>query len=1167
MSKTLFNQNTFQNKNVTNDGDITELTKATADIAANTAAIAGKQDILTTGEGINISVLPSTTTIKFDGSALSSDIVSGGDITGIELKYTDVNGVVKNVEDEINGKQNDLTAGDGIDIDGADEISLSGTRTGNFIITGNFESSGTEYKLWNETRGGTGTSNGRALVHTGSGTKETSILRVNYTDDFGGGTQIDSIVGIAKEPDSAYDLDVNGNVNIGGVLSLPNVSSVAGAFQTLSDEDAYMLGLFDGKQDTLTDADNAGTNISISEAGVISANVTTYTAGDGIDIDGSNQISFNGVMSQTIITSGSITGATMNYVDNGVVTNIQTEIETKQDILTDTDNAGDNVSISETGVISSTDTTYTDTGDGAIYVDADDNYIKLDFSRTDEPVPCPQQFSIQLDTTPQLLVGANPARGGDLGDGASADITILGQRISSESLTPKRAAQLKFKNRDYSLSNTRDLFELAGQVTNTATNIGGMVISNYADGQTRSGNTTMSANGNWYFGGGGAFQDTYKVKIGGNTDIDGVLSITGYPDVKSALDTATGGGGGGTTYTALADGGLEINASNEIGIDFSNTSSAINIPQLVVISTDANTAEGHLVIQPESNTGQDAIVKIRGRRNGTTNEREAQIHFQNYDSNDGTGGSTAYLGEIAGVVTNDVINIGGLGFYYFSNGSTSTRTAGMTMNANGRFHIGSTFQDIYKLQVTGNTYFTGNSIIDGTLQIGGITNVRTAIEGKQDPISALSGGGLAVSNDEISIDFSNTSAAIDIPQRVVIENDTTAQLIVKTTSGGNDAAITIRGERNTTSNRQAQLRFENTLSGTNNDLAEIAGVVTNAGSNIGGLGIYNFANGSTRTTAMTMNENGRFHFGTSFQNDYKLQVTGNTNFTGDNINGGNSYIKQGLILDPYDMGTTTFTNGNTDGNASATSREDIYIKFAPFTSTGNDWVYLRNIGTSNAGHIALDYHDDTNDVRFSIRNIHSSGQDPDVITEVFKVLSTGVTANTAVYREPQMVFYNFNISSMTGSSSGSGGNRFGDEGRFNSLASTRTTGTSFSSHSNGTFTFSANGYYKIRVCANNQNLTYDDRTAFGVYLNINGTEYWENRNYNFFGWTYTRNTGDGAHGNIVFEDYMYIANTQTLQVRTKLDTNNRSWDDSLSTGQMRCYCNLQIERIAETDIR
>jgi hypothetical protein len=33
----------------------------------------------------------------------------------------------------------------------------------------------------------------------------------------------------------------------------------------------------------------------------------------------------------------------------------------------------------------------------------------------------------------------------------------------------------------------------------------------------------------------------------------------------------------------------------------------------------------------------------------------------------------------------------------------------------------------------------------------------------------------------------------------------------------------------------------------------------------------------------------------------------------------------------------------------------------------------------------LDFHDDDNDARFCIRRTHSSGQDPDIITEVFTV--------------------------------------------------------------------------------------------------------------------------------------------------------------------------------------
>ena len=421
------------------------------------------------------------------------------------------------------------------------------------------------------------------------------------------------------------------------------------------------------------------------------------------------------------------------------------------------------------------------------------------------------------------------------------------------------------------------------------------------------------------------------------------------------------------------------------------------------------------------------------------------------------------------------------------------------------------------------------------LDSGVVTNIQTkidtntsAISGKQDTLT--DGNGIDITGTTIS--FDGTSVTGDIT--------TTGTITGATMNYVNSGVVT---------NIQTEIESKQ----------DILTQADNAGTNItiSATGVISASGGGTYTAEA----NGGLAVNAS--NEFSLDFS-NTNSTIEIPQ--SSYIEQGLILDPYDMGTTTFTNGVNDSQASATSREDIYIKFAPNSTVANDWVYLRNIGENNKGQLALDYHDDNDDVRFSIRNVRSSGVATDIITEIFDVLSSGVTAHTAVYRIPQQVFINFNIASMTGSNSSQGQSRFGDGGRFNSIASTRTTGSSFTSHSNGTFTFSADGYYKIRVAANNQNITYDDRTAFAVYLNINGTEYFQNRNYNFFGWGYTRNTTDGAHGNIVFEDCIYIANTQTLQVKTKMDSNNRSWDDSLSLTQMNCYCNLQIERIAETDI-
>jgi hypothetical protein len=178
---------------------------------------------------------------------------------------------------------------------------------------------------------------------------------------------------------------------------------------------------------------------------------------------------------------------------------------------------------------------------------------------------------------------------------------------------------------------------------------------------------------------------------------------------------------------------------------------------------------------------------------------------------------------------------------------------------------------------------------------------------------------------------------------------------------------------------------------------------------------------------------------------------------------------------------------------------------------------------------------------------------------VFDVLSSGVTAHTAIYRRPQMVFYNFGKTSVSN-------NLFGNGNRFVGVSSTRATGSQFSSFSNGSVTFSQNGYYKLRVAANPRTDVYNDRVAFMVYLHIAGADYDRDEAYNLFGWSYTRNASDGAHSSISFEDYLYITSGTILQVRHRVDTDDLSWNNTLNNTLMECYCNLQIERIYETNI-
>jgi hypothetical protein len=64
-----------------------------------------------------------------------------------------------------------------------------------------------------------------------------------------------------------------------------------------------------------------------------------------------------------------------------------------------------------------------------------------------------------------------------------------------------------------------------------------------------------------------------------------------------------------------------------------------------------------------------------------------------------------------------------------------------------------------------------------------------------------------------------------------------------------------------------------------------------------------------------------------------------------------------------------------------------YISFG-HAGTTDDWAYLRQIGGYNANHMVLDFHDDGNDARFSIRDV-SSTTNPDTITTRFTVASGG----------------------------------------------------------------------------------------------------------------------------------------------------------------------------------
>ena len=86
----------------------------------------------------------------------------------------------------------------------------------------------------------------------------------------------------------------------------------------------------------------------------------------------------------------------------------------------------------------------------------------------------------------------------------------------------------------------------------------------------------------------------------------------------------------------------------------------------------------------------------------------------------------------------------------------------------------------------------------------------------------------------------------------------------------------------------------------------------------------------------------------------------------------------------------------------AANYSNTYISFGHGGSV-NDWAYLRQIGTENAIKFALDFHDEVNDAGFVIRDVNSTGQNPDVITDRFEVKRGGntfINGNVGIGTQP-----------------------------------------------------------------------------------------------------------------------------------------------------------------------
>jgi hypothetical protein len=107
--------------------------------------------------------------------------------------------------------------------------------------------------------------------------------------------------------------------------------------------------------------------------------------------------------------------------------------------------------------------------------------------------------------------------------------------------------------------------------------------------------------------------------------------------------------------------------------------------------------------------------------------------------------------------------------------------------------------------------------------------------------------------------------------------------------------------------------------------------------------------------------------GTSARFSVPVSISANAAIEGNVAATGSGTFNTGIYLD---AGTSVFQGTTT---VDESNRTNTFITFKHGNST-NDWAYLRDIGSENSMHLALQFHDDANDGRFSIGRIASSTQ-------------------------------------------------------------------------------------------------------------------------------------------------------------------------------------------------
>ena len=486
--------------------------------------------------------------------------------------------------------------------------------------------------------------------------------------------------------------------------------------------DASLVDLSDNVDDYVTSVNEyiSSNNQTFND---LSTNYYAYkTSNDSAVSTNTSNISTN--TSNISTNTSNISTNTSNIASNtsAIATNASAIATNTSNISTNTSNISTNTSNISTNTSNiSTNTSNISTNASTI------EDLSTNFYTTNSPGyltnSITNQISITNDSTPQLKIQRNST--------GACILRLQGERSSGTN----QSASIEFYNYSATTNDTHAFGRIFSRLQAAATNTGKMMFQVSNDGSSWGTALELRRNKDAFFGADLSVTENLSV-TGFVTATDYTFSINAGGDtstVKALYDTVSNN----TTnlndlssnfynlnaYTTTSS--ISITSSDRISLTTgtnkplvinTNTAALMQLGNMAILSdnsTDNGGIEADLLLSALSD-GHDAKFSIRGFRNGGTNQKQAEISLENYDSNVSTTLQPDYIGKlgvISGEVTNATTNVGDMVFYSSSDGVATTET--MRIKSNN------------SIEISGNLTVTGGTITSSIA--GSIIPVRTLV--------------------------------------------------------------------------------------------------------------------------------------------------------------------------------------------------------------------------------------------------------------------------------------------------------------------------------------------------------------------------------------------------------------------------------------------------------